>query len=369
MKEHYIKNDTRIFKIRTNPAKKSNFKIQKSMYRRDQMGNPITKPNGGYIKDEQEITEIVVMPGVTHVFTPPRNHDNGRLLTGLDVMVANPYKNDESFHAEWAEKIFKGKDEALLQHLLEYEHNVPFDYYTSLIPAGLLPKENRKFFQTDERFFRLDNSVTIINMANPRDRVLYYALIARDKKINPTVAASYDELINGQNTQNCRWYFIDEEEKQAVKMNKTKMRNKIIAAIEAIAEDKKERSIIDMIKVMGVQEASEQNMTAKRAYIVLNDYVEKGEEYAKLFMDNFEIWKDKIRKAEFEAYADIFDMVLFGLVRIKNGKYEVIVRDKTGNSETKLFPNRTQFAREFILDPAYKETVDDLRSSLNAARS
>ena len=45
-----------------------------------------------------------------------------------------------------------------------------------------------------------------------------------------------------------------------------------------------------------------------------------------------------------------------------------IIRDKNGNSEAKLFNTKQELARNFIMDPAYKEIVDDLRSTLKAMR-
>lgn len=368
-KKDFIEKDTRTFIIKTNPNRKSNFKVMRDGYKRDANGKEIKNGNGeGFQTQQIEVNDIVIIPGASQIFTPPRRGDNNRLLTGLDVDIENPYKTEEYFPDEKFEKALKGKSRVKLQTVLEYEHGVEFDYYTSDIPSGLIPKDNRKFFQTKERFLPLGNGITYLKMSNPRDRVMYYALTARHPSVIPTVAASYDELVNGVSTQHCKWYFVDETERENIQISKLQYNNKIAAAIEALADSKNKTAIIDMVKAIGIDGANDQSITAERAYILLDSYAKTDVNAAKLFLDHYEIWKDKVRRPEIEVYAEIFDLKSYDLIRVKNNKYEVILRDKNGNSEIKLFNTKSALAKEFMMDPAYKEYVDDLRSSLKAAR-
>ena len=134
----YFRDDERVFVIRPNPAIKPPFTLKRQSYNKDKDGNVAINEYGVAKTTEHDVNDVVLMPGVVQFFTPPRRKDNNRLLTGLDVMVDNPYIDEPYYTSEWAEKLFKGKSKALLQHLLEYEHGVPFDHYTSLIPEGFL---------------------------------------------------------------------------------------------------------------------------------------------------------------------------------------------------------------------------------------
>lgn len=373
MEMNFIKNDTRVFTIRPNAANKSRFKIMKSAYQRDSSGHAISKvqgsPSEGYRTVEHEIDGIVLMPGAAHTFCPPRRPDNGKILTGLDEVISNPYKNEEYFPNEKFEKALKGREMVKLQHVLEYEHGVEFDYYTSDIPQGLPPKTGKRFFETPEQFLKLGNSLVYLRMDTPRDRVLYYCLTARHPSIIPMVAKNLQELRDNPDAKTCKWYFVDEEEKQNIKMSSIQSRNKLIAAIEAIAESKKSDDIIKMIKAIGIDEAKELDMTPEKAYIVLNEFVMRNSDTAKVFMEHYDLWKDKVHRNLIDAYAEIFDFVQEEIIRTKYGKYEVILKDPKGGSEIKLYNTKNALAKEFILDPVFKEYVEDFRSTLKAIRT
>lgn len=364
----YIKNDNRIFKIRPylNPYKKSPFKIMRQSVRHDGKGDRMKHPDGRFMTDDMQV-DAVLAPGVKQGFVVPRRRDNRMLLTGLDVAITNPYKDETYFVDERFEKILKGKDKVKLQYVLEFEHGVPFDYYTSNIPEGLRPKnEEKKFFQTNQAELKLGNDIHYLRMSNPIDRVMYYALTARSEDSSPMVALNYAELTENPKAVYCKWYFLDEEERQSVKLSKIERKNKIAYALETIRNSKKPEDLATMAKVLEIEDARDLNLSVEKAYLLINDYAASEVSRGDLFLDKFETYKDKIRKVELEAEAEIFNFVNYGIIGYRNGKYEVQFKDKSGSLESKMFNSKGELARGFILDPAYKEQVDIYRESLKS---
>lgn len=364
----YIQNDTRVFKIKPylNPFKKMPYKIMRQAVRHDNKGNRVKLADGRFQTDEMQI-DAVVAPGVSQKFIVPRRRDNKMLLTGLDVIVPNPYKDESYFPDERFEKVLKGKDRVKLQYILEFEHGVTFDYYTSNISEGLRKKDTElRFFESPQAYLSLGNDMVYLRMNNPKDRVMYYALTARHEGCKVTVASSLSEISDNPNAAGCKWHFLDEEERQSVKMNKVERANKIAFALETIKMSKKKDDLVTISKVLEIDEARDLKLTPEKAYLLINDYATSDVKRGDLFLEKFEIYQDKIRKVELEAEAEIFNLVNYGIVGYRNGKYEVQFKDKSGALESKLFNTKGELARGFIMDPAYKEQVEIFRESLKS---
>ena len=108
----YIKNDTRIIKIEPNPFKKPNQKIKMKVKRMNGT-QPITNQEGKVLYKEEEPQNLTRIPGTTKTIVPMRTVHG--IKTGLDEYVYNPYKDEDRYKFDWAEKLFKGKDKAKLQ--------------------------------------------------------------------------------------------------------------------------------------------------------------------------------------------------------------------------------------------------------------
>lgn len=364
----YIKNDSRVFKIKPylNPYKKSPFKIMRQSFRHDGKGDRMQHPDGKFITEDLQV-DAVLAPGVKQQFIVSRRRDNRLLATGLDVMVSNPYQDESYFPDEKFEKLLKGKEKVKLQYILEFEHGVPYDFYTSNIPDRLPAKNgDRKFFESNQATISLGNDILYLRMSNPIDRLMYYALTARNEGTTPMVALNFAELTENPKAVYCKWYFLDEEERQSVKLSKIERKNKIAFALESIRNSKKSEDLVTIAKVLEIEDARDLNLTPEKAYLLINDYAFSDVKRGDLFLDKFDIYKDKIRKIELEAEAEIFNFVNYGIIGYRNGKYEVQFKDKSGSLESKLFNSKGELARGFILDPAYKEQVDIFRESLKS---
>lgn len=364
----YIQNDSRVFKIKpySNPHKQSPFKIKRQSFKHDHKGERARFADGRFQTEELDI-ETVLAPGVKHRFVVPRRRDTQMLLTGLDVTITNPYKDETYFRDENFEKVLKGKDKVKLQYVLEFEHGVNFDYYTSNVPEGLPVKgEYRPFFGTAQATMSFGNDMVYLHMNNPKDRVMYYALTARHERCQPMVALSYNELKENPKAAYCRWYFLDEEEQQSAKLSKVEKKNKVAFALETIRNSKKKDDLVTMAKVLEIDDARDLKLTSEKAYLLINDYAQSDDKRADLFLDKFETYQDKVRKVELEAEAEIWNMVNYSVIGYRNGKYEVQFKDKNGSLESKIFNTKGELARGLILDPAYKEVVETLRQSLQS---
>lgn len=366
----YIPKTHEPFKIKSysDPHKPGRMKIMSESYKHDENGKRQKRQgNDGYLMQQMEIDNFVVVPGAKQIFTPPRRYDNKRLLTGLDVEIDNPYSDMDYYPNEKFEKYLKGKKRVKLQHVLEMEDDVEFDYYTSDIPEDILPKSigTRKFWQTQSRFYSLSNGITYLNMDIPSERLIYYAMMARSEKIAPVVARNWEELLE---LPGCKWYVVDEEEKQSVILSRTEKENSITYGIETLKRHKKNTALAIMAKALECRDANDSNLSADKAYLILNQTTKSDKEIGNLFLEYFDMWQDNSTRPLIESYAEIFDMVRYQVVMIDNSKYKVKLRDKDGNTEFKLFSSKKDFAQKFLLDPAFQEEVAQVRVQLKAAQ-
>jgi hypothetical protein len=155
----YVKNDSRVIKIEPNPFKKPNQKIKMKVKRMNGT-QPITNQEGKVLYKEEEPQNLTRIPGTTKTIVPSRTVHG--IKTGLDEYVYNPFKDEDRYKFDWAEKLFKDKDKAKLQHLLEYEYGFDFDYLTSNISNEISAsnKENKKFFEKMESRIVLKDNIT-----------------------------------------------------------------------------------------------------------------------------------------------------------------------------------------------------------------
>lgn len=354
----YYNNDTRIVKIEPNPFKKPKQKFKMKVKRMNGT-QPITNSEGKVLYKDEEPTNLTRTPGTAKTISPART-TNG-IKTGLDIFVYNPYKDEERFRVDWAEKLFKGKEKAKLQHLLEYEFGFEFDYLTSNIPNEISPsnKENKKFFEKIESKPVLKDNINFFYMNNPVHRINLYTLIASDE-----VANSYAELEDGLN-QHAEWYISDEHEKEKYKLSKIERETKAAAALEELKRT--ENAIQQMAKALDLDEASERDLSAVKAARMVYDYYNQNEDSYNKFIEYYEIWKDHGRRNYVIASAELYDYVKYNIIQFRNGKYTWIKKNTTGGpSETYVRSSKFDMINNFLLDPAFQEEVKTIQEEFEA---
>lgn len=177
--------------------------------------------------------------GVPSEYSFPYNHLTNKLQTGLDKMVANPFKGLEpdyivetySLSQEWLkhlESIVK-QDTIKLQTKFEIYDNVSYDHYTNDIAGGMtiFNTPNIKAANIAPPNFLQTFKIILYDKPNrftdetPRGR-LAIALI----KIHPKIAANK----NAANASVHDWYISEENEAQAEKLKKQTLIEDAIAA-------------------------------------------------------------------------------------------------------------------------------------------
>lgn len=353
----YIKNDNRVIKIEPNPFKKPNQKI-KMRVKRMNGTQPITNQEGKVLYKEEEPQNLTRIPGTTKTIVPMRTVHG--IKTGLDEFVFNPYKDEERYKFDWAEKLFKGKDKAKLQHLLEYEYGFEFDYLTSNIPNEISPsnKENKKFFEKMESRIVLKDNINFFNMANPVHRINFYTLLASDE-----VASSFTELEDGLN-QKAGWFVSDDTEKEKYKLSKIERETKAAAALEDLKSH--ENAIQQMAKALDIEEANEVKLSSAKAARMVYDYYNQNEDCYNRFIEYYDIWKDPARRNFIIASAELFDYCKHNVIQYRNGKYTWYKRNPNGPADTFVRTSKFDMINNFLLDPAYQEEVQMIQEEFEA---
>jgi len=349
----FERNEQRKIRIEPNPFKpvKQKFKMR---VRKIKNGVPVVALNGNPVYVDETPESLYRVPG-THTRLCVARTNNG-VKTGLNVLVKNPYKDTEVFRVEWADRILRGKEKVLLQHLLEYEFDFAFDYLTHRIPEGAVASDepNKKFFQLPESKPMLDGNVKFLNMNNPVHRINYYTLLAsRD------VASSWEDLEDGGNTD-ASWYIVDEESKQLREKSKAMRTVEGGSAIKEL-NDSNSDAIIKMAKALELSEASDKNITKNKAFNAIFSYYNKGGKEFDNFMDWYSIWKDPGTRNRFVAASEVYDYIRIGVVSYKNGRYTWYKAVPGQATENFTFNGKNNFINEFLLDPAMQEHVELLQ--------
>jgi hypothetical protein len=344
----YVKNDARMIKIEPNPFKKPKQKIKMKVKRMNGT-QPIVNQEGKVQYKEEEPLNLTRVPGTSKTIVPMRTV-NG-IKTGLDEFVFNPFRDEERYKIDWAERLFKGKDKAKLQHLLEYEFGFEFDYLTSHIPNEIAPsnKENKKFFEKPESRIVLKDNINFFNMANPVHRINFYTLLAgRD------VANSFSELEDGLN-QDAEWYVSDDVEKEKYKLSRIERETKAAAALEDLKRH--ENAIQQMAKALDIDEAHDRNLSSTKAARMVYDYYNQNEDTYNRYMELYDIWKDPARRNFVIASAELYDYTKNNVIQFRNGKYTWYKRNPNGTSDTFVRTSKYDMINNFLLDPAFQEEV------------
>jgi len=350
----YIQNDTRKIRIEPNPFRSQGNKF-KMKTRKLSGGQPVVNIHGKPVYTDTTPEALYRVPGTSKRLAAARSSTNS-LRTGLDHLVDNPYKNLTTYTQEW-ETILKGKDEVLLQHLLEYECDYEINFLTHRVQPGAIEsdKVDRKFFESVESKPRLDGGVSFLNMSNPIHRVNYYTLLA-----HKAVANTYEELLDGGNLD-AEWYIVDEQAKHVREKSKSMRVVEAGAALKELSDSNSD-AMLQMAKALELSEATDRNLTVDRAWNAIYTYYNKSASNFDQFIVVYKLWKDPNNgRDKFVAMADLFNYQHQGLVSYKNGKYTWFKTIPGEPTQTFMFTGKMAFITEFLLAPQQQENVEFLQ--------
>ncbi|GIU70137.1 MAG: hypothetical protein KatS3mg002_1373 [Candidatus Woesearchaeota archaeon] len=304
--------------------------------------------------EEQELTRA---PGTIEVLCANPSMSKGGLLnTGLDRMVENEFAEEKHYRDEQFRAVLEGKKEAKLQHILEYKHGKPFNYYTNQIDyQKKYTSENLHtipFFQTAESFFKVKDGANFLDTSIPREEIIYYYLTAPGRT---DVCTSFSEL-NG----NHRWLLTTQEEIEEVKSSKKKEKNAIIAKFQEI-EDKKDDTLLKFAKILNL---ARRNMSRDQAYTALDNYLnqpgKKGELARAEFNSVYKLWNDKTTREKFNVRALIWDLDSYRVVYRTSGNSNYVwqpPKDENGITPKPMEWTRYNDLVKFMLDPKNEPEV------------
>lgn len=346
----------RFVRIQPNPDAQVNLKLKRSQAKVNSAGQAIQDQDGRIVTQLVDVEDAVQIPGTIR-YVKPRLTASG-IDTGLNILVENPYSNEDVYHPAWGENILKGKEKVVLQHLLEYKHDKDLNYYTGKIFDRITASDKLSeapFFATGLSSIPLNGNVTFLDLENPLHEVWYYCLRAPSMNV---VANSYEEL---KENRGALYYIVDEEEVENAKTEKERRINMAVSALEQMYNESND-SVIKLAKCL---ENNDKSLTKNKAYTFLNDFFKKGEIEYNLFIRYVSLYKDAVRREEFFATAALQEYVDYNLIRVRDNKYYWL-RPETDEAPAESFEwaSKDKIVREFLMAPEYRSEVEILDSLL-----
>jgi hypothetical protein len=352
-------NKSNIIKIEPNPKKKSSVKIKMQVLNVAGGAPKYTIGEDGSKKFKTQFVEpknMMRLPNTVVEYCAALD-SNGRLKTGLDILVKNKY-NDEPFYRDGWEEILKGKEKVRLQELLEYKHDKAKGYYTSQVSdiRSSFDKDSVPFYQKPESRVNLRDGVTYLDLTNPIHEVNYYML-----KAHNMVANSYEEL--GHNYE-ATHYIVDETEKIKRETGKVRQLNKAGRCLETLIE-LTENVIIDFCKALELRRGIS---SRDDAYNELDSFMKKNDENFEEFMSFYNMWEEPATREIFLGYVELFDFISTpGLITKRGNKYFwTQPAGDGGKRELWEWKSKSDLVENFITDARYRDEVDILRSQFRS---
>lgn len=342
----------KLVRIEPNPFKKAKLKIKMARSKLNSAGEVLVDHTGKLRTEDVEPENMIQVPGTAKTITPPLTASG--LKTGLNELVDNPYADEDVYFPQWGEKVLKGKEKALRQHILEYKHGKDFNYYTGNIIDRIEPSNKMSqlpFFMTPHSKVYLSGNVTFLDLNNPIHEVQYYML-----KAHNMVANSYSELQNGKNLT-ALYFMVDDAEVSNVKMDKLRKETQAASALEelkAAGDD----ILVMMAKALGNEE---KNLTASRAFTWIYRFYKNGGNQYVQFMKYFEMYKDAGRREYFVAAAKLQEYIDYRIIRKSENKY-YWTKPETDDSPVRVFEwsSKDKVIKDFLLAPEFQDEVEHL---------
>lgn len=280
----------------------------------------------------------------------------GKLLTGLDEYVENPfYKSDKPLPHEF--EFLRDKEKALLQHILEVKHGRPKDFYTSKMwrEGDGMRDENLTFFQKFK--MTLNDGSTILNTDNPIDEISYHLA-----KASPFVALSA-KPIDKHSKPKAMYYIADENESEKEKFAKRKAYGSAKAKLEhpefTLSYQKKIAKILDLVV------GDTDSLSDEKIYLMLDGYLSEAlvsrhkESNLSKFEEAYDLMLTSDGREMIEAKVLLKDLVNYRILSDNKGTY-------TWLNKQIVLGQREAEAIDFLLDPKKQPERDELERQLKA---
>lgn len=292
-------------------------------------------------------------------YGPLPNAKTGRLTTGLDVIIENPFsdKDIEALAPEW--QYLKGKKQITRQEWLEVKHLRPKGFYTSetWIKEKHGHDEGMTFMQ--KFIYPLNDGTTLLDTTNVIDELAYYMFLTNYKYVAPSYQAYTKGLPDGKRFPNATHFIAYEDEDEEIRMTHKAKRNKATAALES--EVMNADTQLQVAKSLNWHKDA---VTPARLYNAISSRIEAAEPKdpnndIDKFMAKFELLKDAGGRKQLKAESDLQDFL--------------DARVLTSYKETYVWPSkgvtigqRRSEAIEFLLDENKSPEVKEMKKELKA---
>ena len=336
--------------IRPNPNKKNILKLEL-----------ITGKDGNKDIAQEEKTHTRAFGTRDTWMVAPSAKLNWYLNTGLNVLVANPYKTYKEYKtAEW-DKIFRYKEEVLLQHIIEYKFDKPLDYYSNRIQLSkVIDVEKQKtfnFWQSELAMFELRDGATVLNLDLERDLVLYYAV-----KADPMFANSYEEI-----TPFTDYYIAAEHEEESRKANKSKHVDTALARLVEIDEEGDSELLKKFARLLNI---ATKGVKKDKVYASLSSLLKENKnDIVSQFNFNYNLWKEPITRKDFVARTMLIEFIDYGVVYQRGVEYSWIPPMIDGEAQEVMKWTRREDILEFLQNPEYQKERDLMRQQLDLKKT
>ena len=355
MPKLYNTNDNpNIVKVEPNPYKKCSVKVKMEVLNVSG-GKPkyTTLENGKkkFHTKTKEPKNMNRLPGTVVEYSAALGR-NG-LLTGLDEIVTNPYSELDYYKPGW-EQILKGKPKVRRQELLEYKHGKERGFYTSQVSEIISSRDanNAPFYQRLESRVLLNDGVTYFDLNNPIHEANYHMM-----RKHPKIANSFEELTYNPDASH---YIVDEKEKTARETNAVRKKNKVGFRLEEIMS-LGDNTVLEFCKALNIRITG---FDKNDAYQALDSFASKNDACYEEFMDVYDMWKDQTTREIFDGHVEVYDLLSIpGILVMRSNKiFWSQPASDGGKRNTWEWKSKDEFIRKFLIDPAYQEEAEILRS-------
>lgn len=330
--------------IRTIPGRKSAQGVHNWTSNGKPDGKPLNKTKNGNSE---------------YIYGPIPNSKRGRLTTGLDVIIDNPYSDSEieALGTEW--QYLKGKRQITRQEWIEVKHKRPKGYYTSEVWVKEKHGYDEKMTFMQKFKFYLHDGTTILDTENVLDELAYYMFLDNYKYVAPSYRAYTNGLADGKRFPYATHYIAYEDEDEQIKATYKSRRNKAIAAIES-------DEMTDEIKLLIAKSLNwhREGTTPTKLYNTITSRIEAAD--LKLphndvdrFMSKVALLKDAGGRKQLKAEADLQDYLDARVISNAKETYIWISKGIT------LGMRRSE-ALEFLLDENKSQETKEMKKELKA---